>query len=127
MQRTREQKRAELLAMAERMVDEILEWQEKKGKATFTEIEDEVLAKRGEMSRRLVEVLVEGQEARQPVTVPYCPYCGRETEYKGQRRLGVESRVGSTQVKRGYYYCPGCRRGFSPLGPGVGVEGQALE
>jgi hypothetical protein len=82
----------------------------------LTAIEDAVLSIRQQMGQEMVEVLVEGQEARQPVEPPACPHCGKAMHYKGQKGKEVESRLGGIAVERGYYYCPACASGSFPPG-----------
>jgi uncharacterized protein with PIN domain len=56
-----------------------------------------------------------------------CPECQGELEPKGQKGNRVESRVGSLQLERSYYYCPRCRKGFFPLDEQLRFMGETLE
>ena len=40
---------------------------------------------------------------------------------KGSKKTSVESRVGEVQIRRGYYYCTHCQRGFPPLDEQLGT------
>lgn len=117
MRHTRAQKRAELLAAAEAAIEEFLDWEEKASKPTLSEMEDVVLKLRPVLSRRMLEVAMEDQDATQLVETPACPSCGEAMRYKGQKGIAVESRLGTIAVERGHYYCAHCESGLFPPGP----------
>jgi hypothetical protein len=116
MKHTREQKRAELLATAQAVIEEYLDWEAQADQPTLTAIEDEVLRLREQFGQRLAEVAIADQEAKQPVTAPSCASCGQPLRYKGQKGLEVESRVGLLSLDRGHYYCARCHSGLFPPG-----------
>ena len=117
MKLTRGQKKAKMQASAERLIEELLEWDERTAEPNLTAIEDAVLKLRQRFGEEMADVLVEGQESRQPVMPPECEKCGRAMRNKGQKHRGVESRLGELEVERGYYYCAHCDRGLFPPGP----------
>ena len=127
MKRSREQMKAELLREAEVVIDEVLEWHEATPAPTLTQIEDVILKLRKRLGRRVAEVVLREQEAKRPVPGPSCPTCRQEMGYKGMKEVGVESRLGSVEVGRGYYYCDRCRSGLFPPRQATGVMGEALE
>lgn len=114
MRRTEEQIKAELMAEAQAAIEELVNWQRQAGAPDLTTLEDKVLAVRQRLGQRLLEVLIEDQEARQPAASPKCATCGGAMRYKGQKGTAIESRVGGIQVERGYYYCAHCASGFFP-------------
>ena len=116
MQRSREEKRARLMAKAEQLIDEYLVWEESHPRPDLTQIEDISLKLRKELGREIAQVAVEGQATRTLVPGPKCPRCGKEMRYKGEKRNHIESRVGGLEMERGYYYCPACREGLFPPG-----------
>lgn len=116
MKLSRAQKRAKLETAAAEMIESLLDWDEKNRAPNLTEIEDEVLLLRQRFGQVLAETVVEGQELQQPAENPVCPDCGEEMRSKGKKRKGVESRAGSLDVERGYYYCPRCKQGLFPPG-----------
>jgi hypothetical protein len=116
MRRTEEQIKAELLAEAQAVIEELVRWERQAGAPNLTEMEDKVLALRQRLGQRFLEVVIEDQEARQPVTPPRCPTCGAELRYKGQKATAIESRLGGVAVERGYYYCAHCESGLFPPG-----------
>jgi hypothetical protein len=127
MRRTRDQVKAKLLADAEVLIDEMLDWNDKTPAPTLTQIEDVVLSLRKRLGERVAEAVVGDQEATQPALRIVCPTCGCEMKRKGRKRTGVESRLGSIEIEREYYYCEQCKKGLFPPGPTVEVDGEALE
>ncbi len=122
MEQTRAQKKAELQKAAEALIEQLLDWDEATKRPNLTQIEDEVLAIRQEFSQALTAVVVESQGAQQPALEEQCPTCGGALRYKGQKRKKVETRVGTVEIQRGYYYCPQCKKGVFPPGPATGIE-----
>lgn len=114
MKRSREQLKAELLAEAESVIEELIAWECQAGAPDLTEMEDKVLALRQRLGQRLLEAVIADQEARQPATPPPCPTCGAALRYKGQKETVIESRLGGIAVERGYYYCAHCESGLFP-------------
>jgi uncharacterized protein with PIN domain len=51
-----------------------------------------------------------------------CPACGGKVQYKGQKERPLVTETGEVRVKRAYYYCPSCRKGFFPPGSPLGAE-----
>ncbi len=127
MPRTRAERKAELQAEAERLIEALLDWTDQTAAPNLTQIEDEVLKLRQQFAEKLAEAAVEGQATTDPLTVA-CPQCGRPMHQKKKRqRRRVESRVGGVALKRAYYYCQACRVGLFPPGPAVAGGGPALE
>jgi hypothetical protein len=114
MKHSREQKKTELLAEAEALIESLLDWDERTSKPNLRQIEDEVLALRRRFGQRLAKTVIEDQAAKQPAGNPPCPQCGEEMRYKGQKEASVESRLGTLTVERGYYYCARCQSGLFP-------------
>ena len=75
MNRTGDQLRAELLAAAEEVIDELLEWHERSEAPTLVEIEDAVLDLRKRLGERMAQAVIEDQEAVHPIPGPaHCAY-----------------------------------------------------
>jgi hypothetical protein len=112
----REKMKARLMIQAEALIDELLDWSDGTSEPNLTQIEGEVLDIRQRFGEELALGVIERQESKLPVPGPRCPHCQREMEYKGEKEKEVESWVGRLRLERGYYYCPGCRRGLFPPG-----------
>jgi len=116
MKRSREELEADLVEKAAAMIAEYLDWHEGTERPTLTDIEDQVLQLRTELSMRMVEVVAADQGTSQPVQAAPCPGCGKTMHNKGGKVVSVGSRVGAVQMKRSYYYCPSCQSGYFPPG-----------
>jgi hypothetical protein len=127
MKRNHDELKAELLAAAEEVIDELLEWHERTEEPTLTEIEDAVLDLRKRLGERMEQAVIEDQEATHPVPGPACPTCGREMHYKGMKKLTASGRTGDIELERAYFYCDRCRRGLFPPGSTTEAESEALE
>jgi hypothetical protein len=114
MKRSREEKKAELMAEAEALIESLLDWDERTSKPNLRQIEDEVLGLRRRFGQRLAKTEIEDQEAKQPAEAPKCAQCGEEMRYKGQKAADIESRLGELAVERGYYHCARCESGLFP-------------
>ena len=112
MKRSRAELRTELLAHAEVLIDELLDWTADTPAPTLTQIEDVILKLRKRLSEQLAVVVIHAQDAVRPVPGPRCPTCQRERHYKDMKANTVESRVGALPLARGYYYCQTCRTGL---------------
>jgi hypothetical protein len=102
--------------LAEAILDEVSAWSQAHPRATWDELEQEVLQARQQFGERLLQRLVEEREAVQPVPGPRCPQCGQEMRYKGRKPRCVASSIGETQLKRGHYYCSRCKTSVFPPG-----------
>jgi uncharacterized protein with PIN domain len=91
-------------------------WDEQTSEPDLTQIEEIVLQLRQHLGEQMARAVIARQEKRQPAEKMNCPQCQGELEPKGQKGKQVESRVGSLQLERSYYYCPRCRKGFFPPG-----------
>lgn len=117
MKLTSAQQAEQMREAAEAVIARLMKWQEANDAPNLTQIEDEVLAVRQRFGEALVAVLLEGQEARQPVQAPRCEQCGGEMTDKGRKVRSVVSRAGEVAIERGHYYCAHCRSGLFPPRP----------
>jgi len=116
MRRTPEQLEAELMAEAKALIAELVAWERQAGAPKLSQMEEKVVVVRHQFGKRLLQALIEDQEARQPAAPPQCPTCGAAMRYKGQKGTDIETRVGGIKVERGYYYCAHCESGLFPPG-----------
>lgn len=127
MEYTVEQLKRALLKDVDELVDNWVEWCESTDQPTFDSIEEAVLSVRQKFGQRLVERALEAQEGKQPVPEPSCPQCGNKLRNKGEKVVKIESRVGLLEIRRGYYWCTACSKGFFPSGPATGSTGETPE
>jgi len=110
--KTEEQIRAQLQAEANAAIEELLQWGRSTETPDLTQMEDKVLWLRDRLGQRMLQLMVEGQEARQPEEAPRCPECGEPMRYKGQKASCVRTRLGTLRVARGYCHCARCEGGL---------------
>jgi hypothetical protein len=61
-------------------------------------MEDKVLWLRDRLGQRMLQLMLEGQEAKQPEEAPRCPECGEPMRCRGQRASYVQTRLGTLRV-----------------------------
>ena len=108
--------KAEFLAKAETLFDQLMAWDDQTHEPNLTQIEDIVLKLRQRLGEQMAEALIARQEKRQPAEKMSCPQCQGAVETKGQKVNRVESRAGGLRLERSYFYCPRCRKSFFPPG-----------
>lgn len=114
---TNEEIKAALLARYEQQLDKMLaEYQAKGEDITLTDIENIALKMGDQTSQTITAELVSQPRDEQIVPGPICEQCGEEMQYKGKKPKKVQTRSGEVTVKRRYYYCARCQRGFFPPG-----------
>ncbi len=111
---TRAEQKARLLAEAEKVIDQALDWTDATERPNLTQIETIVLELRRQFGKTLAENMIEAQAAAQPVEAPLCPQCGQAMQSKGRKDKAVVSQVGDLQLDRAHYYCPSCEGGLFP-------------
>jgi uncharacterized protein with PIN domain len=127
MKKDREKLRAEFMAEAEELFDELMTWDEQHQKPNMTQIEEIVLELRKRFGERIAQQVILRQEERQPAEWVHCPECGREMRPKGMKGNQVETRIGNLKIEREHYYCPQCKQGIFPPGPAVDDLGETVE
>lgn len=111
---TRAEQKAHLLAEAEKMIEQALDWTDTTARPTLTQIETIVLKLRREFGQALAENILAMQAATHPVAAPPCPRCGKLMQSKGGKTKPVVSQVGELHLERTHYHCPICADGLFP-------------
>ena len=116
MKSAREKRKVRLMKKMEKAIEELLDWEEKTDKPNLTQIEEQVLNLRQQVSEEMAKEVIESQEAKRPVPGPACRICGNEMQYKGQKGVRTQSWIGDLKIERGYYHCPECKESLFPPG-----------
>ena len=111
---TRAEQKAHLLAEAEKLIEQALEWTDTTERPNLTQIETMVLQLRRQFGQALAENMIATQATTQPVEAPPCPDCGKPMQSKGRKAKTVVSQVGELHLNRTYYHCPSCAGGLFP-------------
>ncbi len=113
-QATRAEKKTRLMARAEALIDQRLDWTEATDPPNLTPMEDEARTLRQQFGQALVEAMLASQENIEPVALPACPQWDRPLRPKGRKSKTVLVRTGALRLERSHFYCPACERGLFP-------------
>jgi uncharacterized protein with PIN domain len=116
MSHSRDELKAELMKKAEAAIEKLLAEKPSAEAITLTDIEQLVKKAGAEIKQELTRTLVERSTEQPPATEVECPACGVPLRYKGRKPKRVVTETGEVTVKRAYYYCERCQRGFFPPG-----------
>lgn len=103
--------KARLLAETEVVLDELLK--RRSSEETLNDIEALASEARRRFGEHLTASLV-GEHGQASIGEVKCPNCDQRMHYKGQKDKRLVSTTGEVTVKRAYYYCPSCQRGYFP-------------
>lgn len=112
MPTSREELRAKLLSRAEAAIDAMLHDERLHEKMTLSEIEQVIGGSEADFRQAALEEIIVMQQDKPD----RCPRCGGRLESKGRRSKQVVSLRGETTIKRTYYQCQQCGRGYFPPG-----------
>jgi len=115
MPRSRGELKARMMREAEELIDKMLSEKKPAEEITLSEIERAAVETGMSFQRAVVQQLVEGSQGATS-EIPICPGCGEKMKMKGHRKRRVETEAGEIELKRPYYYCQACQRGFFPPG-----------
>ncbi len=110
------QLREKMIKQAIEEIDKVLDWQEEHPEASLREMEERLEEIRLKILSQAIEAMVEMRSGGYQEEKVYCPRCGAEMEYKGEKRRQKMTTVGEMSYERAYYWCASCREGFFPSG-----------
>lgn len=114
MKKDRSELKKEMLEMAEKRIEELLDWHETTDRPTLSQIEGQVLRWRQKVSEGVTEQIIANQETVKPKGRQLCPECGQQMKYKDRQGKLVSSWVGELRLERAYYHCSSCKKGLFP-------------
>lgn len=106
--------KARLLKELEAVIDQLLVNKPAPEEITLRYAEQTAVAAGEKVKEVLVQELLE--EHWEPPQIVTCPGCGQRLAMKDYRCRQVVTEAGEVRVRRAYYYCEGCKRGFFPPG-----------
>jgi hypothetical protein len=112
--------KARMMAEAEAAIDRLLAGAGKPEQLTLSDIERLVRGAGQRVMEEFTRELAEAGAKREEEAV--CPECKGKLRYKGQKERPVVTETGEMCLRRAYYYCPSCRKGFFPPGSTLGAE-----
>ncbi len=104
-------------------INELVLWCEKTETPSFDQIENAVLYSSLKMRVAVAEMILNAQNLGGKFLNTSCPDCGELMHSKGQKTKIVHSQIGDVTVRRSYYYCKDCKRGFYPLDEQLELSG----
>ncbi|RLG29502.1 hypothetical protein DRN97_11780 [Methanosarcinales archaeon] len=87
-----------------------------KGGEGLEEIVNELFKKRQELMGEVATFFIKklySEELNRETAV--CPRCGKEVKRAGEHERTVETMIGEIKLKRPYFWCESCKKGFYPL------------
>jgi len=125
MPKKKEELKAQLMAEAEKAINQMLKEVEGKEALTITDVERLARRTGQQMMKEVTQQLAEGQELGEEKNV--CPDCGRSMRNKGRKEKNLLTETGEIRLGRDYYYCLNCRRGIFPPGQDDGIDEQCIQ
>ena len=112
--------KAQMMAEAEKVIDNLLAGTGETEHLMLSDIERLVRMAGQRVMERFTQNLIEAEAEVEETYI--CPECGQKARYKGQKARHLATETGEVSLKRAYYYCPRCRKGFFPPGPTLETE-----
>ena len=103
------------VGQAAKMREELTDWYRAHPRATLDEIVAWITPRRRELMGRLVEEVIQAENGVAELGAT-CSECGQVVQRRACQERDVIHFEGDTRLRRDYYYCPRCRRGFFPPG-----------
>lgn len=115
MSPTKEELKIQLMAEAEKAINQMVEEAKEKDLLTITDIERLARKMGNQVMKEATQQLAE-QNGVASEEKPCCPDCGQPMRYKGQKGKILLTETGEIRLERDYYYCETCRKGVFPPG-----------
>ncbi len=112
---------------AGQVFEELQAWCETHPGYTLMELEEQAMRLRQHLVGEMMSKLVAKREAVQPAEGMKCQTCGGPMQDKGRRKRTVRGPEGPVELDRAYYYCPACKQGLFPPGPGAEADETPLD
>lgn len=125
--KTGEETKAQFMASAAAMYEELRAWRAAHPQVSFDEIAGQVTMKRQGLMGELLGMLAEQEGRGEFLEERRCPGCGGVLHYKGEKPRTVLHAEGQARLMRGYHHCDQCGHGFFPSGPGVNLGSPGLD
>jgi len=113
MKRTKSEMKEILLAEIDEELEEAFARQEQSEHPNLSEFEEQVLAIRQSIGIRVLKEILKNEEDEVSKEM-FCPKCKSPMQAKGKRRQIIETRLGTLELEREYFYCKPCQEGIFP-------------
>ncbi len=120
MPQNTEELKKRMMAEAEEAIDNLLTGASEKEDLKLGDIERLVRAAGERVMERFTQGFVEAEAREKENNI--CPECGQKMRYKGHKKRNLATETGEVSLKRAYYYCPDCKKGFFPPRPPLEFE-----
>lgn len=105
----------------ERLMHEAKEWVKEEGEGGLSAWEERVRDRMRPMQARILQEIVQEVGRGYQGGQAGCTECGQRARYVGDRALEVHTVVGDIPVRRAYYHCKSCGKGFCVLDEKLGI------
>lgn len=110
-----EEIKARLMKEAEELIDKMLAEKKPKSEILLSDIEQAAI-ETGEGLKQAVAKELASERYEYEGDKPACPKCEETMRFKDYRTRWIETKAGSVQVERAYFYCQTCKVGLFPPG-----------
>lgn len=110
-----EEIKARLMKEAEELIDKMLAEKKPPSEILLSDIEQAAI-ETGEGLKQAITAALAGERYQHEGARPTCPQCGADMRLKDYRKRWIETKAGSVEVERAYFYCPTCKVGLFPPG-----------
>lgn len=110
MSQTKDDLKAKLLLQAQATIEQLLSDERLSEHMTLSDIEDVVGASEIDFRQRVLDEIVDLQQ----VEAVNCAECGGRLRNKGKHNKRIVTLRGETDIRRAYYQCGSCGKGYFP-------------